>query len=103
MQSVSEGAEESTYTANIAVGTRHIRRNRAYQFVLEVRFGSGEVGANKYFVAIFKYFLGIVMPFTPAALDSAQGMRQLSPRVWNLVSLAEIWTSKYNDSLLWDY
>ena len=39
MQSGCVGAEEPSFTANIAVNTRHIRRNRAYQFVLEVGWG----------------------------------------------------------------
>jgi hypothetical protein len=36
VQSVYEGAEASSFTANIAVNKQHIRRNCAYQFVLGV-------------------------------------------------------------------
>ncbi len=39
VQSAHVGAEEPSFTANIAVNKRHIRRNRAYQFVLGVGWG----------------------------------------------------------------
>jgi hypothetical protein len=41
VQSAYEGAVDPSFTANIAVNKRHIRRNRAYQLVLGVRLGHG--------------------------------------------------------------
>jgi len=41
VQSVYEGAVDPSFTANIAVNKRHIRRNRAYPLVLGVRLGPG--------------------------------------------------------------
>jgi hypothetical protein len=40
-QSVCEGTEASSFTANIAVNKRRISRNRAYQFVFGVGWGTG--------------------------------------------------------------
>jgi hypothetical protein len=39
VQSASEGVEHPSFTANIAVNKRHIRRNRAHQFVLDLGWG----------------------------------------------------------------
>jgi hypothetical protein len=36
VQSVYEGVDDPSFTANIAANKPHIRRNRAYQFVLGV-------------------------------------------------------------------
>lgn len=42
VQSVYQGSEASSFTANIAVNKRRIRRNRAYQLVCGVGCGAGE-------------------------------------------------------------
>jgi hypothetical protein len=41
-KSVCEGAEASSFTANIAVNKLRIHRNREYQLVLWVSWGTGE-------------------------------------------------------------
>jgi hypothetical protein len=42
VQSAHVGAEEPSFTANIAVNKLHIRCNRAYQFVLRVGWEADE-------------------------------------------------------------
>lgn len=41
VQSICAGAVDPSFTANNAANKRRIHRNRAYQFVLEVRLGPG--------------------------------------------------------------